>query len=147
MKSVSMKNVEVGLAINPVERTIDQDMINAWAEVSGDHNPLHVDPEYARTTRFGGTIAHGHIALGWLCEMMLSWAGGAWLRGGALKQVRFVAPIRPGYTIRAEGTVTDIIVEDGTRQAVCDIRIVNTANDEVCVVGSAVVPLPRQAGK
>ena len=40
---------------------ISQDLINRFADLCGDHNPIHVDPEYAATTRWGGTIAHGAL--------------------------------------------------------------------------------------
>ena len=42
---------------------ITQDQINAFAQVSGDHNPLHTDPEFARKSVFGKTVAHGMYGL------------------------------------------------------------------------------------
>ncbi len=77
-------------------------------DVSGGRNPLHVDPEYARSTRYGGTIAHGHIALSYLCQLMQGWLGPAWMRGGRLVNTRFIAPIRPGRTYRVGGEVATV---------------------------------------
>ncbi len=135
-----------GDVIPPIEKTVTQGTIDAWADVSGDHNPLHVDPVYAATTRFGGTIAHGHIALGWLTELMVRWRGTSWLEGGELRDIRFVAPVRPGYTVRASGAVREIVEEQGTRKALCQVTIANAADDVACVVGQALVPLaPRAA--
>jgi 3-hydroxybutyryl-CoA dehydratase len=132
-----MSNLEVGAEVPPVEKSITQEMINAWAEVSGDGNPLHVDPEYAKTTRFGGTIAHGHISLGFLCEMMVRWLGPEWYSRGALRGMKFVAPIRPGYTVRAQGSLVEVTVEGEARVARCDVSVINTASEETCVVGGA----------
>ncbi len=136
-----MRRVEVGTELPPVEKSISQEMIDSWAEVSGDTNPLHVDPEYAKTTRFGGTIAHGHISLGFLCEMMARYWGEEWHRRGALRGVKFVAPIRPGYRVRAQGVVTDLVVEDTGKVAHCDVSVIDAATGETCVVGAATLDL------
>src|SRR3972149_7139736 len=86
--------------VAPVTRTLTQAMIDAYAEASGDHNPIHIDPDFARTTPMGGTIAHGMLVLSFFSEMMTAAFGEAWLRGGTL-DVRFRAPARPGDTVTA----------------------------------------------
>ncbi len=96
-----------------------------------------VDVEYAKTTHFGGTIAHGHISLGFLCEMMVRWLGPEWHSRGALRGVKFVAPIRPGYTVRTEGSVVEVADENGVRVAHCDVSVIDANTGETCVVGSA----------
>ena len=85
--------------------SVTQDVIDAWAQLSGDRNPLHVSEDYARTTQFGGTIAHGHYTLALMEELLHAEHGPAWLTGGLLRDVRFTAPIRPGrtYTISLHG--------------------------------------------
>jgi 3-hydroxybutyryl-CoA dehydratase len=87
-------------AVAPVARTIDQPRIDAYADASGDHNPIHVDAAFAAGTPFGGTIAHGMLVLALLGEMMHAAHGEAWLASGKLK-VRFKAPTRPGDTVTA----------------------------------------------
>jgi 3-hydroxybutyryl-CoA dehydratase len=84
----------------PAIRTIamDQEIMDGWAALSGDFNPLHVDPEYAAATQFGGTIAHGHYTLALMEQLMLDGASDAWRSGGTLRKVRFRAPVRPGAT-------------------------------------------------
>ncbi len=42
-----------------IERTLTQDDFNSFAELSGDHNPIHVDPEFSAKSRFGRTVSHG----------------------------------------------------------------------------------------
>jgi 3-hydroxybutyryl-CoA dehydratase len=131
--------VNVGDKIAPLRRTVDQQQIDRWADVSGDRNPLHVDVDYARGTQFGGTIAHGHLSLAWLGEMLLAWCGPAWVTGGELVGVRFVGPVRPGATVRAEGEVVEIV--DGGRRVRCDIRVVDDETGDLRVVGQALVPV------
>ena len=89
--------------VPPLSRQVTQEGIRRYAEASGDYNPIHIDEEYARTTPFGGTIAHGMLVLAYLSEMMAVAFGLDWLAGGRLK-VRFRAPARPGdpLTARAE---------------------------------------------
>jgi 3-hydroxybutyryl-CoA dehydratase len=83
-----------------VARTIDQARIDAYADASGDHNPIHIDQAFAASTPFGGTIAHGMLVLALLGEAMHDAHGDAWLRSGSLK-VRFKAPTRAGNTVTA----------------------------------------------
>jgi 3-hydroxybutyryl-CoA dehydratase len=93
--------------LQPVVKQLTQDKINRYAEVSGDHNPLHVDSAFAATTQFGGTIAHGMLLLAYISEMMTGAFGEAWLNAGRLK-VRFRDAARPGDHVTAEGSVTSI---------------------------------------
>lgn len=109
----------VSAALEPVVRTIEQARIGAYAEASGDHNPIHVDPEFARATPFGGTIAHGMLVLALLGELMHNAHGERWLASGRLK-VRFKAPTRPGDTVTASGEEAkrgDDVVEYNVRCA------------------------------
>jgi acyl dehydratase len=111
--------------------TMTQERIDAWAQLSGDFNPLHVSPEYARTTPFGGTIAHGHISLGVLEGLMLEIVGEEWLRGGKLEGARFRAPIRPGRTYRA---IADMDPNDAVRWY---LKVVDE-DETICVEATAV---------
>ena len=88
----------------PVERRMTQEQLVQYADASGDHNPLHLDEEFARGTPYGRTIAHGMLVLALVSELMTRSFGGAWLRGGRLK-TRFRAPVFPGDTVRATGTL------------------------------------------
>jgi len=109
-----------------------QEIINAWAEVSTDQNPLHVDLAFAKASPFGGTIAHGHIAVSWLCAMLQNFFGQNWLQGGKLFEVKFIAPVRPGDEISVKGQV--IALEGG--QAACEVWV-EKSGGEKCVIGKA----------
>ena len=129
--------ISIGDSIPSLQKKITQEVIDRWAEVSTDFNPLHVDPEFAKKTRFGGTIAHGHIALSFLCEMMHRWLGSGWISGGgSLAGIKFIAPIRPGQTITMGGTITENRVDEGKNIVQADIFVENQAGEK-CVVGSA----------
>ena len=89
-----------------VTRALTQPMLNAYADASGDHNPIHIDEAFARTTPMGGTIAHGMLVLSFISEMMAGAFGPQWLATGSL-DVRFRAPARPGDTVTARATAQE----------------------------------------
>jgi acyl dehydratase len=88
---------------------VDQVRINAFADVTDDHQFIHVDPERARRTPFGGTIAHGLLTLSLIVP--LCWDFVPKLRGTRLllnygfDKVRFIAPVKVGSRIRARATL------------------------------------------
>jgi 3-hydroxybutyryl-CoA dehydratase len=132
-----LSKVQAGDLLPVIEKQIDQDRILRWAKISGDFNRLHVDPEYAKQTRFGGTIAHGPMSLAFLNELMMECFGMGWVKGGKLLDVRFVAPIRPDERIRIGGTVKQV-GKTGERYSVeCDL-VIEKPNGEKAVVGRAI---------
>jgi acyl dehydratase len=92
------------IAVSPWEG-VDQSRIDAFADVTGDHQFIHVDPEAAQATPFGGTIAHGFLTLSLLSAL----AQGSLPRIDRLKSevnygfnsIRFIAPVRSGKRVRA----------------------------------------------
>ncbi len=90
--------------LQPLTKNITQEKIDRYAVSSGDGNPLHTDPVFAATTRFGGTIAHGMLVLAYISEMMTESFGEAWLSSGTLK-IRFRGAARPGDTVTASGRI------------------------------------------
>ena len=83
---------------------IEQPRIDAFADVTDDHQFIHVDPEAARTTAFGGTIAHGFLTLSLLSAMaadVLLMPHGAKLgMNFGFNNLRFVAPVPSGGQVR-----------------------------------------------
>lgn len=119
--------------VRPVIRTLTQAQLNAYADASGDHNPIHIDEQFARTTPFGGTIAHGMLVLALIGEMMYAAFGDAWSRSGKLK-VRFKAPTRPGDTVTASAQLT----KAGDSTAEYAVQCANQ-HGEVLIEGRAAV--------
>jgi 3-hydroxybutyryl-CoA dehydratase len=137
------KDSSPGDPLPEIIKAIDQDRINQWAEISGDFNRLHVDPDFAKNTPFRGTIAHGPMSLAFLNELMMRWAGLSWTSGGRLLDVRFRAPVRPGERIRISGFVRE---RGQTGQGLfikCEVFI-EKANGDRAVVGWALVPLDME---
>ena len=127
---------EVGDELPEITIMVTQEDITRYADASGDHNPLHIDPAFAATTQFGGTIAHGMLVLAYISEIM-TWAfGDNWSGSGRLK-VRFRAAARPGDYVTASGRVVSI--KDG--KTTCEVECRNE-NDEVLINGEASVRTP-----
>jgi acyl dehydratase len=103
------EDFRVGAEYRTGERTIDDDSIRAFAELSGDFNPLHLDDEYAASTIYGGRIAHGvlglAVATGLVSEThltrgtLVAFAGLEW---------DFRGPLRPGDRVTARLRVDEI---------------------------------------
>jgi acyl dehydratase len=114
---VTIDNVEQaqamqGQTLGPTEwLTITQDMVDRFAELTGDRQWIHVNPERARGGPFGACVAHGHLTL--------SLAGGRFFHelvqttatsgvNYGLERVRFPAPVRVGRRVRATGLVQEV---------------------------------------
>lgn len=74
---------------------VTQERIDAYAELSGDFNPLHVDPAAAAASEFGGVIAHGPIALHAFFRAATEWLGADALPPASEMRVTYRAPTRP----------------------------------------------------
>ncbi|MDD5222478.1 MAG: MaoC family dehydratase [bacterium] len=132
-----LRNAKSGDSLPVIEKDIDQDRINRWAKLSGDFNSLHVDIEFAKASRFGGTIAHGPMSLAFLNELMMECFGKGWVTGGKLLEVRFVAPTRPGDKIQITGTVTSVEKKGNDLVCNCDLFIQKQTGEKT-VVGKSV---------
>jgi 3-hydroxybutyryl-CoA dehydratase len=90
-----------------VTKTITDDDIKRFADLTGDHNPVHLDDEFAATTRFGRRIAHGMLSAGLISAVLankLPGTGTVYLS----QSLSFVAPVFPGDTVTARVTVTKV---------------------------------------
>jgi 3-hydroxybutyryl-CoA dehydratase len=90
-----------------VTDVVTQDGIDAYAEISGDFNPLHVDPEAAAASEFGGIIAHGPIALHAFFRAATQSLGTDALPAGSEVKVTYRAPTRPGDEVSCRATKTE----------------------------------------
>ena len=132
--------MQEGDTLPEIERTVTQERINAYADASGDFNPLHVDLDFARTTEFGGTVAHGMMVAATISEMMTSAFDRRWAEGGHLK-LRFRAPVLPGETIRTSGRVTSVREFDGVMEVVVAVEV-QKPDGQAAIAGEASVRLP-----
>jgi acyl dehydratase len=93
--------------------TIDQQRINDFADVTQDHQFIHVDPERAKNTPFGGTIAHGYLTLSLLAYFMQSGGVGVEVPNRTmgvnygLDKLRFLQPVPAGGRVRANAKLVE----------------------------------------
>jgi len=98
---------------------IDQDRINQFADVTLDHQFIHIDPEAAAKTPFGTTIAHGFLTLSMLSHLasgsMLSVEGAVMGINYGCDKVRFLSPVKVDSEIRAKVKLMDVSEKPGNR--------------------------------
>jgi 3-hydroxybutyryl-CoA dehydratase len=120
-------------------KTVTEADISAFAELTGDFNPIHVDAEYAKHCRWEGCIAHGMLVAS-LVTQTLSELGGE----GAVhvsQEVSFRAPVRPGDTV----TVVSEVVGKKEEKRRLLVDSVWTNQDGVTVItGKGELSLPRK---
>jgi acyl dehydratase len=110
--SVADAPLRVGQKVGPTEwRRMTQEQVNQFAELTGDRNFIHVDPERARETAFGGTIAHGYLTLSLLApisQQLLVVSDAATSINYGLNKLRFPAPLPVGAEFRGHGEILDV---------------------------------------
>ena len=139
-----MSAIEVGAEFGPSSWIdVPQERIQAFADTTGDHNFIHVDPEMAAQTPFGGTVAHGYLTLSLLPAMSYEVLphddpGAGMALNYGLNRVRFPAPLPVGARVRLAATLesaerldagTQVVVGveiecDATRRPVCVAEVV-----------------------
>ncbi|HEY7340891.1 MAG TPA: MaoC family dehydratase N-terminal domain-containing protein [Ktedonobacterales bacterium] len=118
-----------GEPLPALTKVVTQAQIDAYADVSNDHNPIHVNPDVARSVGLDGTIAHGMLSMAFAGQTLTDWLTAAPGRGrlGRLR-VRFQAMVRPGDTLTCQG-VLRAAEHDKPRQA--DVWIENQRGERV----------------
>ena len=98
-----------GLELEPSDWvTIEQRAIEQFADATGDHQWIHVDPERAAQGPFGTTVAHGYLSLSLLPGLLGSMLSVSDARMGinyGIEKVRFTAPVPAGSRVRLKGTI------------------------------------------
>ncbi len=137
--------IAAGTALGPLERTPAQAVIDAYALASGDHNPIHIDPDFAARAQFGGTIAHGMLVLSYISAMLTRAFGVRWIDTGTLK-ARFRNPAPSGLPVTARGSIERVEggnKGDGVQYAVCAVTVENVAAEPL-ITGEACVHVPEE---
>jgi len=102
----------VGRKLGPTAwRHMSQAEVDAFADLTGDHNFIHVDPARAAQSPFGGTIAHGFLSLamvGPISQELLVVRDAATSINYGLNKVRFPAPLRVGASYRGFGEIVEV---------------------------------------
>jgi 3-oxoacyl-[acyl-carrier protein] reductase len=114
-----------------LERTITADDVRRFVDMTGDDNPLHVDPAFAETTAFKDVVVHGMLGASFLSTVIgtqLPGTGALWLS----QNLEFLLPVRLGDRLTVSATV--VAKHDRDRLLDLDTRIVNQ-NDQVVLTG------------
>jgi 3-hydroxybutyryl-CoA dehydratase len=98
---------QAGEALPSFDVEVTAERVRAYADASGDHNPIHLDTAFATTTSFGGTIAHGMLLLAYLSRLLTERFGAAWVESGTL-DARFRSPALVGSRITVSGEVKTV---------------------------------------
>ena len=135
---VKYEDYEVGDSAS-FTKTITEEDVMKFAEVSGDYNPLHVDPDFAKTQMFGEQVAHGVISVGLISASLGMELFGPGILYGE-QSVRFLKPVYFGDTLTAKATVKEKFAKkDGKLKFIkCTTEVFNE-NDEKVTDGEAVV--------
>jgi acyl dehydratase len=116
---------------------VTQKDIDAFADVTGDHQWIHVDPDRARQTPFGGTIAHGYYTLSLapkFSEQIYALEGFAFAINYGLNRVRFPAPLPVGSKVRMHAKLKELEEVEGGAQLTVEITFEREGGDKpVCV--------------
>ena len=136
--TICIEDIEMGMTRYVRKVITDQD-IEKFAEISTDHNPVHLDDEYARDTIFEGRIAHGMLTAGLVSAVI-----GEQLPGhGTIymsQNLKFLAPVRPGDLVHAEVKVIDMVIDKRRVKLDCRCEV----NGKNVLVGEAMVLAPSR---
>ena len=106
-----------------------------YCGASGDHNPMHVDIDFARAGGSPDVFAHGMLSMGYLGRLLTNWVPQSRIRDYG---VRFVAITQVGEAITCSGTVTEVFEVGGERRARLSLQTTNQQG-QVKLTGDAVV--------
>ena len=138
MSPVNFRSATVGdelppLVMPPVTRT----MLALFAGASGDHNPIHIDLDFARRSGLPDVFAQGMLGMAWLGRLLTGWAPQSQLRKF---NARFTGITHLGNAISLRGKVVKVMTIGDERAARLELRAVNQF-DEVKITGEAVIAL------
>lgn len=105
---------------------VDQERVNLFADATGDHQWIHVDPERAKSGPFGATIAHGLLTLSLLphfSQQLYRVDNVKLAVNYGYNKVRFITPVKVGAKIRARGEITAVDQLEGAVQATTTITV------------------------
>jgi acyl dehydratase len=141
--SVASLTDAVGTVLGPGPwAEVDQGRVDLFADATGDHQWIHVDPERAAAGPFGGTIAHGYLTLSLLPVLMKDLYAVDGVRMGinyGLNKVRFPAPVRVGAKVRLTAEIASVEEIAGGVQVILKSTVESDGGDKpVCVAESVV---------
>lgn len=128
-----------GTALGPTEwLTIDQARVDGFAEVTGDHQWIHVDVERAKAGPFGGTIAHGYLTMSlvnFFLPDLIDVRGFVHAVNVGADRLRFLSPVKVGARIRGVGEIVTVEEVKGGVQSIVRVTVeIEGSEKPACVV-------------
>ena len=120
---------------------VTQDQINKFADATGDHQWIHVDPERAKSGPFGTAIAHGYLTLSlapYLLPQLWQVSGMSMGVNYGLNKLRFLSPVPVGSKLRVGATIADVEEIKGGAQVTLDLTFEVEGSDKPACVAQAV---------
>ena len=138
MSQPDFKTLKVGDALPPLSLPpINRTTLALFAGASGDHNPMHIDIDFARKGGMPDVFAHGMLSMAYLGRLLTQWVDQRQLREYS---VRFAGITHLGHQITCSGKVVDKFEADGEQRVKLQIQTANQYG-EAKIVGDAVVAL------
>jgi len=135
----TFETVQVGAALPPLQLPpVDRTMLALFGGASGDHNPIHIDIDFARRAGMSDVFAQGMLSMAWLGRLLTGWAPQSHLRRF---DARFQGITHLGNAIRCEGRVVEKFEAEGERRVRIEVRSTNQYG-QTKISGEAIVALP-----
>jgi 3-hydroxybutyryl-CoA dehydratase len=137
-RSYFFEDLQIGMEAS-LSNTVTEADINAFAAVSGDKNPVHLDADYAAKTMFKERIAHGMLSAGYISAvfgMQMPGPGAIYVS----QTLNFKAPVKIGDTVVTKVKVAELVPEKRRARFEC----VCSVNDKPVVAGDAVLMVPAR---
>ncbi|HMN78795.1 MAG TPA: MaoC family dehydratase [Burkholderiaceae bacterium] len=136
MNTLEYENIEVGDTLPPLTLpAIDRTTLALFAGASNDHNPIHIDIDFARRARMPDVFAHGMLSMAYLGRLLTNWVDQRQLRQFS---ARFAGITHLGNVITCTGKVVEKLVVDGEKRVKLEIQSANQYG-EVKIIGDAIV--------
>ena len=139
-RRVTIDDMEVGLR-EAYRVTIDQQMIDDYAELTQDFNPVHVDPDYAAGTPFGSTIAHGMLTAGFVQHALTALCTPGGISTRYLFELR--NPVPPGTEVEASAECVGVDRERRRATFRLVVRSLTEPRHDL-ITGEAEIAFPRR---
>lgn len=137
MSFPSFDSVQVGDELPALQLpVVNRTTLALFGGASGDHNPIHIDTDFARKAGMPDVFAHGMLGMAWVARLLTQWAPQSMLRR---YDVRFQGITHLGNAMRCEGRVVEKLVNE--RCVRVEVRSANQFG-QTKIVGEALVALP-----
>ena len=137
MSTPQFDSVQIGDALAPLQLApVNRTTLALFAGASGDHNPIHIDVDFARKAGMPDVFSHGMLGMAWVGRLITNWAPQAQLRSF---DVRFAGITHLGNAIHCTGRVAE--KDDATRMVRVEVQSSNQYG-QIKIAGDAWVALP-----